>query len=118
MAMNLRKINHLIATEVLEWEAEEIEGSPYLSGYILYKRKEPSHIPEYEFSPTTDMDQALLAAETWVNKQATIKNNFTILYDGDQYHAWVGDVNYKGCAKTAALALCLALLRAEGVNIE
>lgn len=117
--MNLREIDHLIATKVMGWEPEEIEGSAYLSGYVLYKREEPPHIPDYQFKPSTNI------ADAW---QVVEKLKIAVIPQAGgapknmQYLAEIDDrpfgKHYEAFAETAPLAICLAALKSVGVEVE
>jgi hypothetical protein len=118
--MNLREIDHLIATKVMGWEPEEIEGSAYLSGYVLYKREEPPHIPDYQFKPSTNIADAWQVVEKLIDEGYDInvynhnkEFNVEINIEEDDKHLW-----FYGEADSAPLAICLAALKAVGVEVE
>jgi hypothetical protein len=108
--MNLREIDRLVAEKVMGWEPEEIEGSVYLSGYVLYKREEPPHIPDYQFKPSTNIQDAWLVVEKFPCLQLTklAENRYTCRF-------YLGDTAY---AETAPLAICLAALKSVRVEVH
>ncbi|EZP77579.1 hypothetical protein H839_08099 [Parageobacillus genomosp. 1] len=115
--MNLREIDRLVAEKVMGWEPEEIEGSAYLSGYVLYKREEPPHIPDYQFKPSTNVADAWKVVEKLREKELYVDiDTFAEHYDV-RVVSGPNEVGHS-LSETAPLAICLAALKAAGVEVE
>lgn len=124
--MKLNEIDYLIATKVMGWKLRKhYEDDCYITDeWVMDIRDKFNNgvviVDVNKFNPTTNMNQALMAAEKFTHKHPIVENRFSISYDGYKYHALIYyfDKNYRSYAETAPLALCLTLLKAEKVKVK
>lgn len=121
--MNLREIDRLVAERVMGWE--EFEDSSGYNWWTLKEDDKTKIICSVRcFEPSTDIRDAFRVVEklrerkifslydAWDEDDNKI---FCAVFEyNDTYHV----VDYTGYADTAPLAICLAALKAVGVNIE
>ncbi|WP_199425796.1 BC1872 family protein [Thermaerobacillus caldiproteolyticus] len=117
--MNLREIDRLVAEHVMGWEPVYDDGDliSFVTEFgILFF----SDDDEREWSPTIDIADAWQVVEKLIDEGYDInvynhnkEFNVEINIEEDDKHLW-----FYGEADSAPLAICLAALKAVGVNIE
>jgi Phage ABA sandwich domain len=113
--MNLREIDRLVATEVLGWEYRE---AVYTWGELFspakYVTKDGREVLPHELPHfSTDLLDAFHVGEVLRDRGILITVEFLI----DKYKA-LYDGQFGAYAETAPLAICLATLKAVGVEVE
>lgn len=113
--MNLKEINRLIATKVMEWSVYKEK-----SGFEWYAVVEDGKFKFIRsvvtFEPTTDIRDAWKVVDKFVNDDIYFE---MVKPDKDgSFICLIGMLNEPTKADTAPLAICLAALKAVGVNIE
>jgi Phage ABA sandwich domain len=120
--MNLREINHLIATKVMGWELLKVknhygdEVGIWIDPKINKFKAFLEGVKEDEFSPTTNI------ADAW---QVVEKFDFNYLYRSKDFAdgKWECKLSrkdervYYAVAETAPLAICLAALKAVALEV-
>jgi hypothetical protein len=118
------ELDKLVAEKVMGWVAEEIPAKQFLSAYVLYKRPEPPHVPDYKWSPSTNIQDAWLVVERLNNSLNTItkvNNNSKIGYEVEMFkYDSEGDLDdvYKTHQETAPLAICITALKSVGIEMN
>jgi Phage ABA sandwich domain len=121
--MNLREIDRLIAEKVMGWKIYADSA-----GYKFWSINEDDSsriiCSVTSFEPSTDIRDAWLVVEKL--RETKIFSLYDA-WDGDdnkifcavfEYNDTYHVVDYKGYADTAPLAICLAALKAVGVEVE
>ena len=119
--MELREIDRLVAKKILGWKEKELpnndDGLPY-SSYYWVDNGDEKILPANFFNPSTNLEHVFkYVVEVLTNNQYFFKlnnsNNRTYVCLFSDY-----EHNYYAEASTVPLAICLAGLKAVGVDVN
>jgi hypothetical protein len=107
--MEAHIINELLATEVMGFRYVTFPKShvPHIKHWI---NSDDSHRGALSFSPTTDMNQAMECVE-----KSDLKG-FSLTEGNGLFHCQINGVSVFD--KSAPLAICKAILKAKGIEIQ
>ncbi|WP_276666029.1 BC1872 family protein [Caldibacillus debilis] len=110
--MNNHEIDRLVAEKVMGWD---LYVSPYGSWYCTGK----AYIPNSKFTPTTEIKDAWQVVEKLKIEVIPLAGQppKNMRYQAKIYNRQLGKC-YEAFAETAQLAICLAALKAVGVEVE
>lgn len=100
--MNLREIDRLVAKKVMGWNLSNLT-TPYFSSNI---------------ADAWRVVERLRERKIFFLQDAWDENDNKIFYANFQYMDGYTFINYDAYAKTPQLAICLAALKAVGVEVE
>lgn len=111
--MNNREINHLVAVKVMNW----VQGKYAKEWYYKKNNGQIHGVVKLvkDWNPSTDIADALQVVEKW--------NLYKIYKVNNKYICWIYDesnneeIFYEAEAPTLPLAICLAALKAVGVEV-
>lgn len=118
--LDLREIDRLIAEKVMGWETQEFKNIGVVTAYTEYGEM---LIPD-DFSPSEDIQDAWVVVEklreskTFLLCDAMDKEDNLIYCASFQYNDNYHSISHEACTNTAPMAICLAALKAVGVEVE
>lgn len=110
----MKKIDELMATEVHGWTDVMMSNRKWFDSI-----SDKSVIDYSEYSPTTDMNQALECVDElpWDEYVFELSRDLLGHYRATIYNLKTGD-KFIGVDDSAPLAICKALLKAKGIDYE
>lgn len=118
--MNNREIDRLIAEKVMGWEVKEIPSKKFLDAYVLYKRPNQSNINDHQWNPSTYIQDAWQIVEKFdfasVDRITGYGEFYNVTLSVAEEDGTYSEVEAK--ADTAPMAICLAALKAVGIEVK
>jgi Phage ABA sandwich domain len=111
--MNLREIDRLVAEKVMGWKIKKVIED----GCYLYDEWDTGDkgIPVEKFRPTLNITDAWQVVEKLTYGKTDLETYFELQLFYIHYYAKFG--KHEAKAETATLAICLAALKAVGVEM-
>lgn len=115
----MQNINELVATHVMGWRKETVANiSELLPFYDVWVEGETKYVRVENFNPSTNI------ADAWevVEKLSQFDQKYLVWHNESKVWCFVFAggtfLRYSADAKTAPLAICLAALKAVGVDVD
>lgn len=118
MKLNLREIDRLVAEKVMGWKIDEQVSNDDVVAVFDEKGNWGTFKPTEWIQDAWQVVEKMREGRIFSLCDAWDENDEPIFYANFQYNDGYHVVNYDAYAKTATLAICLAALKAVGVEVE